>query len=203
MHLELLVEEPSAEAALKCLVPKIVGPDHSARFITHQGKRHLLQKLPLLLRGYRHWVSAQIRIVVLIDEDGQDCHSIKAKLEQLALRAGLPTLSAPDALGQALLMNRLAVEELEAWFFGDVEALVSAYPRVPSTLAQRQPFRDPDRIRGGTWEQLEKTLQKHGYYRAGLPKIEAAGKIARRMVPERNRSHSFHVFVEGLRKLLG
>ena len=50
------------------------------------------------------------------------------------------------------LVNRLAVEELEAWFFGDVDAMATAYPRVPRTLAQRAPYRDPDRIKGGTWE---------------------------------------------------
>lgn len=48
------------------------------------------------------------------------------------------------------VLNRLAIEELEAWFFGDVAALHSAYPRVPSTLGRRSRYRDPDAIRGGT-----------------------------------------------------
>jgi hypothetical protein len=94
------------------------------------------------------------------------------------------------------------VEELEAWFFGDVEALVTAYPKVPSNLANKEKFRDPDAITGGTWEALERLLQKAGYYSGGLPKIEVARKVSEFMEPSRNRSKSFQVFKEGLEAVL-
>ena len=42
MHIEFLVEEPSAEAALKNLVPKISGQDVSFMIHPHQGKQDLL-----------------------------------------------------------------------------------------------------------------------------------------------------------------
>ena len=51
MHVELLVEEPSAEAALQNLLPRIVGPDVSFVIHPHQGKKDLLGKLPAPLRG--------------------------------------------------------------------------------------------------------------------------------------------------------
>ena len=38
MHLEILVEEPSAEAALQNIISHIVGDSVSYRVITHQGK---------------------------------------------------------------------------------------------------------------------------------------------------------------------
>jgi len=95
-------------------------------------------------------------------------------------------------------VNRLAVEELEAWFFGDVEAIAAAYPRVPRNLARKAPFRNPDRIKGGTWEALERVLQRAGHFPGGLGKIEAARAIARHMDPQRNRSRSFCVFRDAL-----
>jgi hypothetical protein len=96
------------------------------------------------------------------------------------------------------VVNRIAVEELEAWFFGDTGALRAAFPHVPPTLGQKAPYRNPDEIKGGTWEALERELQRSGYFRGGLPKIEAARTIARYMEPERNGSRSFCHFRNAL-----
>ena len=52
MHLEILVEEPSVEMALHNLLPKLVTEEHTYRIITFQGKRDLLGKLELELKGY-------------------------------------------------------------------------------------------------------------------------------------------------------
>jgi hypothetical protein len=95
----------------------------------------------------------------------------------------------------------LAIEELEAWFFGDIAALHAAYPRISLTLSQQAKYRDPDAIRGGTWEALGRLL--HSYYPTGLPKIEVARAVSALMEPERNRSRSFQVFRKGLLTLLG
>lgn len=51
MHIEFLVEEPSAKAALSNLAPRIV-PGVEFRIIPFQGKHDLLSKLPARLRGY-------------------------------------------------------------------------------------------------------------------------------------------------------
>lgn len=157
MHLEIFVEEPSAEAALRNIVPRILGEDVTFSVYPHQGKKNLLAELPKRLRSYARWLPEDRKIVVLIDADSQDCIAQKERLESMAREAGLRTRSAGPG-GQFQVLNRLAVEELEAWFFGDMEALRSAYPRVPSSLAQRAPYRDPDAIRGGTWEALERLL---------------------------------------------
>jgi hypothetical protein len=100
------------------------------------------------------------------------------------------------------VLNRLAIEELEAWFFGDVGALRAAYPGIPSSLGERANYRDPDAIRGGTWEALERELQRAGHHREGLAKIKAAQEIAAHMAPERNRSRSFQAFRQGLLDLV-
>ena len=101
------------------------------------------------------------------------------------------------------VLNRLAIEELEAWFFGDIEALNAAYPRISLNLGNKAKYRDPDSIAGGTWEALERELKRVGYYSGGLSKISAAREISLHMVPERNRSHSFQVFRRGLLEITG
>lgn len=202
MHIEILVEEPSAEAALQNIVPMIVGQDVSFAIHPHQGKSDLLAKLPGRLRGYRAWLPSDWRIVVLIDEDREDCEDLKARLEAAASEAGLVTKSIAGRTSQFQVLNRLAIEELEAWFFGDVEALHGAYPRVSLHLGKKAKYRDPDAIVGGTWEALERELQRLGYHPGGLPKMSAAREISTHMDPARNRSKSFQVFRQGLMEMV-
>jgi len=40
------------------------------------------------------------------------------------------------------------MEELEAWFLGDVDALRKAYPGIPRSLHRKARYRDPDGIKG-------------------------------------------------------
>jgi hypothetical protein len=202
MHVELLVEEPSCAEAIRILVPKIIGNQSSFDTRVFQGKQDLLASLPARLRGYARWLPSDWRIVVLIDRDGDDCHTLKSSLETMAKDAGLRTPTATHGTGAVKVVNRIAVEELEAWFFGDVEALAAAYPRIPPTLGAKRGFRDPDAISGGTWERLHRLLAAAGYYRGGMPKIEVARKISRVMDPARNRSRSFQVFCRALRELV-
>lgn len=199
MHILCFVEEPSAEAALSNLLPRIL-PDHTFQFIVFQGKNDLLNNLESRLRGYRMWLPDDWRIVVLVDEDREDCQQLKLRLETVALRVGLSTKS-QAAGGVFKVLNRIAVEELEAWFLGDVAALRQEFPRLPASLAQQRGLRDPDAVTGGTWETLERILQRYGYYSTGYLKIEAARQISRWMDPDRNRSHSFQVFSRGLQAL--
>ena len=201
MHIEFLVEEPSCAEALNCLVPRIVGDQ--ATWIAHafQGKPDLLSNLPARLRGYAKWLPDDYRIVVLVDRDDDDCKELKYGLEQVAARNGLITKTAAAEKQRFQVVNRIVIEELEAWFFGDVAALAAAYPGVSPTLGSKSGFRDPDGIRGGTWEALECVLKKAGYYQSGMPKIEVARKVAAQMQPDRNRSNSFCVFRDALREI--
>ena len=202
MHVEFLVEEPSAEAALNRILPVIFEERATYRIHTHQGKPDLLRKLPRRLLGYQRWLPTDWRIVVLIDEDREDCRKLKQALEEFSRDAGLWTRQADPTDTAPRVLNRIAVEELEAWFFGDPEAICAAYPRVPDTFSRREAYRDPDAIRGGTWEARERLLQRAGYYATGLPKIEVASRIAESMSMSRNRSESFQVFRDGLLDLI-
>ncbi len=201
MHLEVLVEEPSAEEALKILIPRMLGADVSFAIHSFQGKKNLLDKLPARLRGYRYWPD-DTRIVVLIDTDNADCYGQKNKLEQIAHDAGLFTKTHRSKQDESFcLVNRLAIQELEAWFLGDIPAIRAAYPHIPKNLERKQRYRKPDAIRD-TWEELEKILQRAGYFKGGLKKIEAAKNIAPHMEPERNCSPSFQTFYQGLLEVI-
>ena len=134
MHIEFLVEEPSAEAALNNIVPRVIGVEHTFKVHPFQGKQDLLKSLPKRLRGYARWLPADWRIVVLVDEDREDCRQLKARLESAASGAGLVTRTAAGIPSRIQVVNRIAVEELEAWFLGDAEALCTAFPKVSKTF---------------------------------------------------------------------
>lgn len=202
MHIEFLVEEPSAQAALQNLVPKICGENISFDIHAYRSKSDLLNKLPKRLKGYRNFLPPDWRIVVLLDEDREDCVSLKENLDKAAKDAGLVAKGMAKNDPRFQVLNRIAIEELEAWFFGDVEAIHQAYRGVPLTLGTKSAYRDPDAIKGGTWEAMERELQRAGYFKSGLAKIKAARAISANMVPSRNRSRSFQAFQNGLLDIL-
>jgi len=201
-RLDILVEEESAEHLLRVLTPRIV-PEVPFEIRRFSGKPALLRELPQRMRGYSQILrfDPTLRVVVLVDRDDDDCVALKAQIEQVVRDSGLSTLTSVGD-GWACVATRIAVEELEAWLFGDVEALRQVYPRIPAALDRQARYRDPDAIVGGTWESLERVLQKHGYHPGGLPKIRVAGAVARHMDIEKNRSHSFAQFRDGVRRLV-
>lgn len=139
------------------------------------------------------------RILVLVDRDDDDCNELKAKLVAAADRANQ---AAPPGKNMASkVINRIVIEELEAWYFGDWEAVRKAYPRLSTSTPNQSRYRDPDAIRGGTWEAFERILKHHGYCRGRLRKIKAAEDIAVHMDPDRNRSRSFAAFRDAIRSL--
>ncbi len=198
MHIEFLVEEPSIEAVLLNIIPRILNPEISYDIRVFQGKQDLLRKLPNRLQGYRNWIPDDWVIVVLIDKDNQDCHVLKSQLETISRTSHLYTKTTPNERNNKFqVMNRIIIEELESWFFGDIDALSAAYPRIPTHIGTRSSYSNPDLIHN-TSNVLESLLQRYRYYPGGMPKIEVAATISSFMVPERNRSDSFQAFRTGL-----
>jgi hypothetical protein len=195
-HVELLVEEPSMEEALRLLLPSML---RGITFAIHQYpcKHDLLGRLADRLRGYAAWIPNTWRIVVIVDRDDDHCVTLKRRLEETAARAKLTTRSMVKG-GRYTVVNRLAIEELEAWYFGDWEAVRAAYPRAAVNIPRKAPYRDSDAIAGGTWEAFERIMQMAGYFKTGIRKIEAARAVATAMDPARNRSRSF----QALRRVL-
>jgi len=196
-HLELLVEEPSMEAFMHALLPRLLPAGCTFGVHPFQGKDDLLGKLQARLRGYAQWLPPDFRIVVVVDRDDDDCVTLKQQLEGMSAAAGLRTRTRAGARPWQVV-NRIVIEELEAWYFGDWDTVRSAYTRVSPAIPGQRGFRDPDAILGGTWEAFERILQRHGYCKTGLGKIDAARAVGAHVDPGRSRSRSFAKFYEAI-----
>lgn len=183
------------EVFLNGLLPRMLPETCTHLIQGFSGKSDLLKKLESRLRAYRHWLPPDNRIVVLIDRDDDDCHELKQRLNALADSAGFRASRSGDL--DRTVLNRIVIEELEAWYFGDWEAVRAAYPRVSDRVPRRARYRDPDAIRH-TWEAFEAVMQKSGYFAGGLRKIEAAREIGARLDPQRCRSRSFCAFRDAI-----
>lgn len=200
-HMEFLVEEPSMEAFLCAMLPRILNQGESFKVHVFQGKSDLLGKLESRLKGYAKWIPSDWRIFVVVDRDDDDCLHLKDHLETAASRAGLRTRAV--SVGQHWsIANRIAIEELESWYFGEWASVQQAYPRVSKTIPMKSQYRECDAIRGGTWEAFERVMQSFGYFKGGLTKIEAARRIGEVYEPLRSSSRSFAVFHEAILEAL-
>lgn len=202
MHVEFLLEEPSAEAALNQLLPRLLPAGDTWHCVPHRGKDQLRLRLPSLLKNYVRRLAQEpgLRVVLLMDADA-DCRKAKAELEALVAAAGLLTKTTAPAGQPFRVLTRLAISELEAWFLGDRNAIQAAYPRVHAHHFKGL-NRDPDAI-ADTWETLHRVLQKGSYYLTSKAKVEWSENIARHLTPDpnQNTSASFRYFCEGLAAL--
>lgn len=216
MHFEILVEGQADLTVLSILMEKILGPfqkPHTWKIHKHRGigkiqgdptqppnktDPTLLHNLPSKLRAYGKDMGKNEAVVVLVDlDDRPDCREFKSELTKL-----LSTCPKPP---QTLL--RIAIEETEAWFFGDGKALLAAYPNANADVIDGY-VQDSQ---CGTWEKLADAI-----YPGGSASLIALGKrsprvmeqkrvwakkIAPGMNVEQNQSPSFQRFRDGLRHL--
>jgi hypothetical protein len=213
MHIEVLVEDSSGERLLAQLLPKIWGEQgvsHTWRLKSYKGigripkgltakadpaKRMLLDQLPRLLQGYGKTPGIDA-VVIVVDTDRQDC---KAFLQELISLVELCN-PAPRTL------FRLAIEEIEAWYLGDRQAVLKAFPRAKRDVLDRY-VQDSA---CGTWELLADAvhaggaaaIKKVGWPLPGQLKHEWAEKIGPFMNIDHNASPSFGKFRDGLSKLV-
>lgn len=97
-----------------------------------------------------------------------------------------------DGTGRTALI-RIACHELEAWYFGDLEAVSAAYGKDLSGLKRKSMYRIPDKIENPKQE-LRKYIPEH-------QQILGAKLIGEQMEVERNTSVSFQMLVSGLKRL--
>lgn len=190
------------EAFMAGFLPRLLPAGVTYRVHPFQGKNDLLTNLDSRLRAYARWLPADWRVVVLVDRDDDDCRRLKRRLEAACEQARL--LSRRQAAGPDWqVVTRLAIEELEAWYFGDWAAVRSAYPRVPATIPRQAAYCDPDAVAGGTWEALERVLQRHGYFAGGLRKIELARSMGMYVSVNPSRSSSWGAWLAATREAVG
>jgi hypothetical protein len=172
------LEEPSAEAMLQGLLPRLLPEGLTTRFVVFEGKQDLEKQLLRKIRGYR----GDAHFIVLRDQDAGDCKKVKRRLVKMCAEAGKP-----DAL------VRIACHELESWYLADLAAVekglgVNALVR----LQNKNPYRAPDSlpVPSAHLSRIVPSYQKVGGSRAIGPYLDLNNA----------RSRSFAVFVAGLRR---
>ena len=127
------------------------------------------------------------------------CERRKADLEGKAAEAGLLTKTTADAGQVFQVLNRVAVQELEAWWLGDRVAIMAAYGGVkPSHFKGLD--RNPDHPLKPS-DALWQVLKKGRHFLAGKRKTQWTTDIAAHLDPARNTSASFRYFCQGLAAL--
>ncbi len=178
MTIVFLLEEKSMKYFLDGILPQILPADVSYRTIPHEGKSDLQKSISIKLKG---WTQADTKFVIVQDQDANDCRELKQKLVELCKPYKRDVLV------------RIACHELEAWYFGDLNAVSEAYGKDLRGLENKRTYRVPDDIIHPK-EQLKKILPVH-------QQISGAKEIAKYIDVDVNRSLSFQMFVQGVRRL--
>jgi len=179
-ELVFFLEEPSAEAMLQGLLPRILPQNTTPRFIVFEGKQDLEKQLVKKIRNYK---VPDAQFIIMRDKDAGDCCQIKRNLVEKCIEAGKP-----DAL------VRIACHELESWYLGDLAAIERGLEKSRLIHLQDKPvYAHPDDhpSPSRTLQKLVPEYQKVGCSRAIGPYLD----------PENTRSNSFKVFIEGIRKV--
>ena len=196
MTIHILVEGPSESALLERWTPRLLKK-HPTKIHPHQGKgklpndltappatkgRGLLDQLPAKLRGFANSLNPDAdRVVVLVDADNEDVSDLVDAISNAAQQVS-PSLQ---------IIVRLAVEETEAFYLGDLRALERAFPNADMKRAQKY---KPDMI-CGTWGLFGKIVGDAGGNKVAW--AEAMGPVLTTKAEE-SRSPSFRRFLTGL-----
>ncbi len=179
-----LLEEPSIKIVLDKILPKLIPDEVHYICIAHQGKQDLAKSIPKKIKAFQF--KPATKFVVVHDQDSHDCKTLKSNLLKICQNAGKSDVSI-----------RIICHELESWFLGDLAAVEKAYALKTKSLSKKQDqrkFRDPDQLNSAKQE-LKKLVSE--YYPATHAKA-----IAPYLSLADNKSHSFQVFLAGIRKLV-
>ncbi|MFN3641793.1 MAG: DUF4276 family protein [Gemmobacter sp.] len=175
--LVILTEEESMEVTLSALLPRLGVT--AFQIVTFRGVGDLEASLARRLRG---WRDPNARFLILRDNDNGDCWNRKQRLLAHVAASGC---TRPVKI-------RIVMQELEAWFLGDPQALVEA-----GLLRVRQ---RPAFLRSPEAEaQPEQRLRSLD---PGYRKIGGAHRIAPYLDPSRNTAPSFLATIAAIRHMV-
>lgn len=196
MTIHVLVEGPAERALLDWWAPRLLS-GRTVKVHPHQGKgklpanphappdpkhRGLLDQLPAKLRAYANVSQHEpIHVVVLLDADDEDPAALAESISKVAKQV---------SPGLAPLV-RLAVEETEAFYLGDLAGIKKAYPNANMERARAYV---PDSI-CNTWELFGRVVNDGGENKVAW--AEAMGPVLTTKASA-SRSPSFKDLVQGL-----
>ena len=178
-HIVFFLEEPSAKAMLDGFLPKILPAGWYHSCIVFEGKQDLEAQIVRRLRGY---CIPDAKFVILRDKDAGDCRIIKKRLIKKCKEAS-----------RSNVLVRIACYELESWFLADLPAVQRGLGLSNLLQYSRQrKFLSPDQYPNPVeiLQSIAPIYQKVGGSRSIGPHLN----------PDNTCSHSFSVFVSGLRK---
>jgi hypothetical protein len=176
------LEEESAKAFLKSFIPRYFPAENEYIFIAFEGKQDLEKQLP---RKLRSWRKSNTSFIVLRDQDAGDCLIIKDKLKDICYQADKPET-----------LIRISCRELESWFLGDIATVGTVYNLDNlANLQRKKKYRNPDYLQHPDIELKQLT---NNYYQ----KMAGAREMGLNINIDNNKSHSFNIFISGLRNLI-
>ena len=215
MYFQFLIEDKSSEELITVLMNKILADYPSSMYSCKSFKGiggyskkinpceaktgKLLNDLSIYLRGFNKSLQGiDATLIVVVDSDNRYPEDFRIELERLAKE-------------NMILVDYvfcIAVEEVEAWLLGDVQATLKAYPHAKTQVINSY---IQDSI-CGTWEVLADAVYPGGisklrkvstsYSEIGKYKCEWARNIGQHMNFELNKSPSFQFFIREIFKRL-
>ncbi|WP_425059916.1 DUF4276 family protein [Sporomusa carbonis] len=145
-----------------------------------KGKRIWTGSIATKLRA---WREPGVRFIIVRDNDNAVCPAIKDRIYQACCDAGRPDT-----------VVRLACQELESWYIGDLSALAKAYGvNGVDTPGNRKRYANPD-----GWQKPSVEVQR---LIPAFQKLDGARRIAPHLLPGNNASHSFRIFLAGISRV--
>lgn len=213
MHLQFLVEDRSGGELVQAIIQKLqlesptttfdcksfhgIGGFTKKNTVKETKSGKLLNDLAIYLRGYnKSFQFFPSAVVIVIDNDDRNTECFRNELNQVAVNNNI----------NIDYLFCIAVEEIEAWLLGDIDAIIKAYPKVKQSCLTSYV---QDSI-CGTWEILADSIYPGGlkrlkkdcpnYTEIGILKSEWAKNIGANMSLSLNKSPSFRYFISEINK---
>jgi hypothetical protein len=188
MTLFIFTEEKSLEICLDNLLPKIISNrSEQIKIRSHCGKEDLKKALKTALPTISK--SQGVKILITIDQDKDDCKNLKKELQKII-----------QEKCHCDYKIRIICQELESWFFGDLNAVSLAYPRFKFEQHRNKSRpKNVDEIDKPSKE-LVKILEK--IYSKKISKRELCEKISPLLNIAQNTSNSFNQTIQAIQHLI-
>lgn len=205
MRLHVLVEGKSEEKLLKRWLPRFLPDGHTFKVYPHRGKgrlagnlskapdprkQGLLDQLPAKLRAFGKSLNSETdRVLVLVDMDDSNCMILKSGMLNLLNHCE----------HKPVVLFRIAIEETEAFYLGDREAIKKAFPK--AKLSKLDSYVQDSIC--GTWEYFQKVIGAKSEDKVGWAEAMGSYLTIKWKGKRANKSRSFQNFCKALLKLAG